>query len=88
MSSSGAINCESKLQSVVALSTMEAEHIPMVHASNEAIWLKWLLGDFKVKQDTVRPTYDSQSVLHLGKSSVFYSRTKYIDIRYDFIRDV
>lgn len=64
---------------MVALSIMEAEHIPVVHTSKEAIWLKRLLGDFKVKQDIAQVNYDSQNVLHLGKKSTFFSRMKYIN---------
>ena len=84
----GAISWESKLQSMVALSTIEAEYIAVAHAYKEAIWLKRLLKEFKMKQYMIKMNYDSQSALHLTKNSVFHSRMKYINIRYHFIRDV
>lgn len=31
---------------------------------------------------------DSQSAKHLGKNSTFHSRSKHIDVRYHWIRDV
>ena len=31
---------------------------------------------------------DSQSAIHLGKNSSFHSRSKHIDVRYHWIRDV
>lgn len=31
---------------------------------------------------------DSQSAIHLGKNSTFHGRSKHIDIRYHWIRDV
>ena len=82
------ISWESKLQSVVALSTTEAKYITVARACKEAIWLKRLLGDFKVKQDVMRVNCDSQSTLHLTTNPMFYSRTKHIDIRYHFMRDM
>ena len=47
----GAISWKSKLQSIVALSTTEAEYIVVTHACKEVIWLKRMLGEFKIKQD-------------------------------------
>eukprot|EP00253_Pinus_taeda_P018477 PITA_18477 len=40
----GAISWMSKLQNIVALSTIEAEYITASHACKEAIWLKGLFG--------------------------------------------
>ena len=31
---------------------------------------------------------DSQSAIHLGKNSTFHARSKHIDVRYHWIRDV
>ena len=84
----GAISWESKLQSVVSLSTTEAEYITVAHTCKETIWLKKLLRDFKVKQDMMRVNCDNQSALHLMKNPTFHSQTKHIDIRYHFVRDV
>ena len=36
----------SKLQKIVALSTIEAEYIAASHACKEAVWLKGLFGEF------------------------------------------
>ncbi|KAK9152086.1 hypothetical protein Syun_010395 [Stephania yunnanensis] len=84
----GAISWESKLQSVVALSTTEAEYIASTHACKEAIWLKRLLGEFKLNQDQFSVYCDSQSALHLARNPAFHSRTKHIEVRYHFVRKV
>jgi hypothetical protein len=31
---------------------------------------------------------DNQGVIHLAKNAAYHSRTKHIDVRYHFIRDV
>ena len=32
--------------------------------------------------------YDSQSAIHLTKNQMYHERTKHIDVRYHFVRDV
>ncbi|KAK3030466.1 hypothetical protein RJ639_039151 [Escallonia herrerae] len=40
------------LQTIVALSTIEAEYIAATEAVKEAIWLKGLVGDLGLKQES------------------------------------
>jgi hypothetical protein len=42
---SGAVSWSSKLQSLVALSTTEAEHIAAVEASKEILWMRQFMGE-------------------------------------------
>ncbi|KAE8655894.1 hypothetical protein F3Y22_tig00117016pilonHSYRG00391 [Hibiscus syriacus] len=49
----GAVNWVSKLQSVMATSTTEAEYVAATHVSKEAIWLKMLLEELGHNQDFV-----------------------------------
>ncbi|GJR70513.1 gag-pol polyprotein [Tanacetum coccineum] len=48
--SGGTVSWVSKLQSVVAMSTTEAEYVAAAQASKEAVWLKMLLEDWGYKQ--------------------------------------
>ena len=32
--------------------------------------------------------YDSQSAIHLAKNQVYHARTKHIDVRYYFVREI
>ena len=82
-----AVSWKSGLQSVVALSTTEAEYIAMTEAVKEAMWLKGILEDFGEVQTTVCINCDSNSALCLAKHQVFHERSKHIDVRMHFIRD-
>ncbi|KAL1223770.1 Retrovirus-related Pol polyprotein from transposon TNT 1-94 [Cardamine amara subsp. amara] len=82
------ISWKSSLQHVVALSTTEAEYMALVEAVKEAIWLKGLAEEFGFKQDTVEIWCDSQSALSLAKNNVHHERTKHINRKLHFIRDI
>lgn len=40
------------------------------------------------KQDKIHVYHDNQGALYIAKNSTFYSRTKHIDVQYQFFRDV
>ncbi|KAH9682681.1 hypothetical protein KPL71_027445 [Citrus sinensis] len=80
------INWKSQLQSVVALSTTEAEYTAAAEAIKEAIWLKGTLKELGVNQRSVVVHCDSQSAICLSKNQTHHERTKHIDIKVYFIR--
>ncbi|KAH9723672.1 hypothetical protein KPL70_007193 [Citrus sinensis] len=80
------INWKSQLQSVVALSTTEAEYTAAAEAIKEAIWLKGMLKELGVNQRSVVVHCDSQSAICLSKNQTHHERTKHIDIKVHFIR--
>lgn len=86
--SGGAVSWKSKLQKCVALSTTEAEFIAATEASKELLWLKRLVGELGFDQDKYVLFCDNQSAIHLSKNSSFHSRSKHIDVRYHWIREV
>eukprot|EP00253_Pinus_taeda_P021795 PITA_21795 len=83
-----AVSWVSKIQSVVALSTTEAEYVAATEASKEMIWLQRFMGELGKEHDMGTLYNDSQSVIHLEKNSAFHSRTKHIQLKYHFIRSV
>ncbi|GJR53654.1 transposable element [Tanacetum coccineum] len=85
-----AISWKATLQSTIALSTTEAEYMAMAEGIKEAIWLKGLVGDLGMQQDQDQTVLhcDSQSAIHLSRNQVYHERTKHIDVRYHFIREV
>ena len=86
---SGTVTWSSKKQSIIALSSTEAEYIAQTSAAKEALWLR---SYWKEITDTksLAPTKlhsNNQGAIALAKSAAYHSRTKHIDIRYHFIRD-
>jgi len=76
----------SKLQSVVALSTTEAEYVAATEASKEMIWLQRFLDELGKKQELGRLYSDNQSAIHLAKNCTFHSKTKHIHLKYHFVQ--
>ena len=60
----------------------------MTEAIKEAIWLQGLLDDLGVDQDHLSVHCDSMSAIFLAKNQVHHSRTKHIDVRYHFVREI
>ena len=84
----GAVLWMSKKQSVVALSTTEAEYMAATHASKEAIFLQRLRSSMGLVQGAIRIDCDSQSAIFLAKNPAYHSNTKHIDVQYHFVRDM
>ncbi|CAL1389415.1 unnamed protein product [Linum trigynum] len=52
------------------------------------IWKKKFLNELGFLQEQPQLFYDSQSAIHLAKNASFHARSKHIDVRYHWIRDV
>ncbi|XP_038981679.1 secreted RxLR effector protein 161-like [Phoenix dactylifera] len=83
-----AVSWKATLQPTVALSTTEAEYMALTEAAKEAIWLRGLVQDLGLEQDRLDINCDSQSALHLARDQMYHERTKHVDVRYHFIRDL
>ncbi|GJR94693.1 hypothetical protein Tco_0266867 [Tanacetum coccineum] len=82
------VRWKATLQHVVALSTIEAGYMALTEAVKEAIWLRRLLEELGVELNTVAVNCDNQGAIHLSQNHVFQERTKHINVRYHFIREV
>lgn len=79
----------SRKQTSVALSTTEAEYIAACSASSEAVWLrKMLSGLFYLQMDATCIYCDNQSCIKLFENPVFHDKSKHIEIKYQYIRDM
>jgi hypothetical protein len=80
---SGAISWQSKRQSVVALSTCEAEFLGQTQATKEAVWLRRLLNELNMSQGIAATIIcgDNQGAIALSSNPQYHSRTKHMEIQ-------
>ena len=83
------ISWSNRKQGSIAQSTAEAEYIATSAAGREAVWLRKLLSDLFSSE--LEPTVihcDNQSCIKLTENPVFHDRSKHIEMRYHYIRDM
>ncbi|KAF7130275.1 hypothetical protein RHSIM_Rhsim10G0139300 [Rhododendron simsii] len=79
----------SKKQRTIALSSAEAEYIAATDAACEAVWLRRIRSDMEHKEEGPTVIYcDNMSAIAMSKNPVFHGRTKQIELRHHFIRDL
>ena len=95
MLGNAAISWSSKKQTLVALSTKEAEYTAFTEASREALWLRQLLldidnrGGSQIKtQDATIIHADNQGAIKHASSEGVTARTKHFDISLKHARDL
>ncbi|KAK9098657.1 hypothetical protein Syun_025702 [Stephania yunnanensis] len=87
----GVISWSSKKQSCIALSTMEAEFVACSAAVQEAVWLRRFLSHLGFDKDASSPVLvncDSQAAIAFTRDPKYHSKTKHIDTKYNFVRDM
>jgi hypothetical protein len=73
----------------VALSTTEAEYIVLSVAVHEVVSLRKLLTDlFDHEMDSTIIHSDNKSCVKLSENPVFHDKSKHIEIKYHYIRDM
>ena len=86
---SAMISWQSRKQSSIALITVEAKYIVACSASCEAIWLQKLLtGLFDLEMEATVILCDNQGCIKMTENPVFHDKSKHIEIRYHYIRDM
>ena len=78
----------SKKQNSVSLSTVKAEYIIAGSCCSQLLWMKNVLTDYGISQDTMVVYCDNSSAIDISKNPVQHSKTEHIEIRYHFIRDL
>jgi hypothetical protein len=90
---SGLIHWQAKSQSVVALSTLEAEYIACSHATRECLWLRRILEEIattmliNISKGPVPIGCDNQGAIKLITSGVVKQKSKHIDVKYHHVHD-
>ena len=78
----------SKKQNSVSLSIAETEYIAAGSYCSQLLWMKKVLTDYRIPQDTMVVYCDNSSAIDISKNPVQHSKTKHIEIRYHFIRNL
>jgi hypothetical protein len=85
----GATTWSSKKQATVALSTMEAEYIALSHAARENLWLRSLFTELSLPPSKPFPIFcDNRGAIDFTFNAGYHARSKHIDMRHHFIRDL
>jgi hypothetical protein len=87
----GPISWCSTKQDSIALSSMEAAHIAASEAAKEGVWLREFLASLKVVESASQPVTifcDNMAAIKVSKDPKFHSKSRHIEGRYHYIRDV
>ena len=85
----GAVTWDSRKQRTVAVSTTEAEYMALSDAAKEVLHLQAFLSELGVSEaDKLVLFNDNFSAQKLATNPVFHARTKHIDVRHHFVREV
>ena len=78
----------SKKQSIVAISSTEAEYVALAECVRDVIWLRSFLHELGYTQLHPTPIYqDNKSCIAIAENTGNTERTKHIDIRHHFLKD-
>lgn len=76
-------------QNLVTLSSCEAEYVALCETAKELIWLRNLVRDFGIQiEGPINIKTDSQSAMAMTSNQKLNNRSKHIDIRFHFIKDM
>lgn len=60
----------------------------MTKAINESTWLNCISSELGLFNDMITMYCDNQNSIHLAKNNVYHKRSKHIDVRFHFVRDI
>lgn len=83
------ISWMSRKQDLVALSSVEEKYVAACEVAKEVVWLRKLLTNLFEK--SVGPTvinFDNQSCIKMSGDPMFHSRTKHINNKFHYIRNL
>ncbi|GJS71215.1 putative ribonuclease H-like domain-containing protein [Tanacetum coccineum] len=82
------ISWQCKKQTIVATSTIEAEYVAAANCCGQVLWIQNQMLDYRFNFMNTKIYIDNESTICIVKNPVSHSKTKHIEIRHHFIRDV
>ena len=83
------ISWEYEKQPIFSMSSIEAEYVEATTTACHVVWLGILLKDMgHTEKDPTSIFYDNSSTIQLSKHNAFHRKSKHIDTRYHFIREL
>ncbi len=84
------ISWSSRLQRCVTLSSTEAEYVALASAAQESLWLQSLMRfiSLPLSNSPIVIHEDNRGAIDLTSSTKHHSRTKHIDVRFHFLREL
>jgi hypothetical protein len=85
----GLVSWTSRRQSIVTLSSTEAEYVALTETFREAAWLRGLLTELGFEKSSLEPLLvleDNQSTIQLTTNHANSNRTKHVDVRNHYCR--
>jgi hypothetical protein len=79
------ISWQSKRQTVVSTSTLEAEYIGQYNAAREVVWIRLFLEELGLRDliaNLLNIVADNNGANKLSKDPAYHSRAKHIDVKY------
>jgi hypothetical protein len=83
-----AVSWNSRAQKTRALSSTEAEYMSLSDACRQLVWVHSLLSEMRLHIRSIPLCGDNQGAIFIASNAVQEKRTKHIDIRYHYIREV
>jgi hypothetical protein len=84
----GLISWTSRAQKTIALSSTEAEYMALSDCSRQVVWMHTLLGELGYRLQPIPICGDNQGSIFIASNPVTEKRSKHIDIRFHYIREV
>lgn len=88
MLSGSVISWNCSKQKCISLSSTEAEYVSLSEACKEAVYLRNLQHEVTDRMYTITLYNDSMSAQKLLLNPVFHNKTKHIDVRYHYCREI